>query len=175
MALSPEQRKCVAWLIDGHLATDFDEDTFEVRWEQEFAALSSPESLFLFASESHPAQEPAEWRRVLDSPHCDMGTALLVFWRNSPVYHYGNEPASGWDLGRYDLVREIERRYATGQYPSAIVRFDPAAFKGFSFLAAHPAAALERVPAYMRRPSAGLPVAPLARDDFEWGVGFGGS
>ena len=40
VALRPQQRKRVAWLIDGHLADDYDEDTYEARWEREFAALA---------------------------------------------------------------------------------------------------------------------------------------
>ena len=175
MALTGQQRKRVAWLIDGHLADDYDEATFEARWEREFAALSSPEELFLYASESHPAQSPAEWRRMLDSPLCDEGTALVVFWRNSPVYYYGDEPAGGWsdDRERYELVREIAERGRAGGYPSAVVRFDPAAFKGFSFLDGYAPEELARVPAHMRVPSPGEPVPPLAAPDFEWGEGFG--
>jgi hypothetical protein len=172
MALSPEQRKRVAWLKDGHL-DDEDEDTFDARWERQFAAISSPEELFLHASECHPAQSVAEWRRLLDHPLCDQGTALLIFWRNSPVYEYGDEPAGGWDRERYELVREIAGRCAAGAYPSAVVQFDPAAFKRTNFLAGHTPAELERVPAHMRVPSPGEPVAPLAAPDFEWGEGFG--
>jgi hypothetical protein len=176
VAVAPDRRKRVAWLIDGHLADDFDEATFKARWEREFAAISSPEELFLYASESHPAQEPAEWRRLLDSPHCDQGTALVIFWRNSPVYYYGDEPAGGWshDRERYELVREIAERCRTGGYPSAVVRFDPAAFQGFSFLDGHAPQDLERVPVHMRLPSSGDLVMPLAAPDFEWGAGLGG-
>jgi len=65
VALTAHQRKRVAWLIDGHLADDYDEATFDARWAREFAALSSPEEMYLFASESHPDQSPLEWRRVL--------------------------------------------------------------------------------------------------------------
>ncbi|OWK36151.1 hypothetical protein [Fimbriiglobus ruber] len=172
MALSVQQRKRVAWLIDGHLSDDYDESTFAARWEREFASLSSPEEMYLFTSESHPAQEPVEWQRVLDSPLCDMGTALLIFWRNSPVYYYWDEPTGGWDRERYDLVREIERWYTSGWYQSAVVRFDPAAFKRLNFLTGHSAAELERVPALMRRPSTGESVLPLVAGDFEWGEGF---
>jgi hypothetical protein len=177
VALSAEQRKRVAWLIDGHLADDADLDSpeFWARWEREFAALSSPEELYLLASESHPNQSPEEWRRVLDSPHCDMGTALLVFWRNDPVYHYGyagRDEVPDINRPSYDLVREIERRYLAGEYPHAVVRFDPAAFKGFSFLDGQPAEAVERVPAALRRASRGVPVPQLAAEDFEWGTGF---
>jgi hypothetical protein len=136
VALTAQQRKRIVWLVDGHLADDYDEATFQGRWEREFAALSSPEELFLFASESPADQEPAEWRRVLDSPLCDRGTALLVFWRNSPVYYYGDEPAGGWgrDRARYELVREIAERCLAGGCSSAVVRFDPAAFKRINFL-----------------------------------------
>jgi hypothetical protein len=171
MALSSEQRKRVAWLKDGHL-DDEDEVTFDARWDRQFAAISSPEELFLHASECHPAQSAAEWRRLLDHPLCDRGTALLIFWRNSPVYEYGDEPAGGWDLERYELVREIAERCAAGVYPFAVVRFDPAAFKGFSFLAGHTPAELDRVPAHMLLPNPGESVAPLAAPDFEWGEGF---
>ena len=60
MALSALQRR-VAWLIDGHLADDYDEATHEARWERHFAAISSPEELFLYAAGSHPNQSPREW------------------------------------------------------------------------------------------------------------------
>ncbi|AWM37608.1 hypothetical protein GobsT_44020 [Gemmata obscuriglobus] len=172
MTLSPEQRKRVAWLKDGHL-DDEDEGTFDARWWRQFAALASPEELFLHASECHPAQGVAEWRRLLDHRLCDQGTALLIFWRNSPVHEYGSEPAGGWDRERHELVREIAGRCAAGAYPSALVRFDPAAFKGFSFLAGYTPEELERVPAHMRVPSPGQPVAPLTAPDFEWGEGLG--
>lgn len=173
MPLSQQQRHRVAWLIDGHL-DDEDESTFDDRWERQFAAISSPEELFLFASESHPAQTPREWRRVLDHPLCDQGAALLIFWRNSPVYMYGEAPAGGWEWCQenYDLVREIAERYVAGGYPFAMVRFDPAAFKNFSFLDGHKPELLARVPADMLRPSPGQPVLPLQPDDFEWGDGY---
>jgi hypothetical protein len=158
----------MAWLIDGHLADGYDEATFESRWEREFAALSSPEELFLLASGSHPAQSPAEWQRLLDHPLCDQGTALLVFWRNSPVYYYGDEPAGGWDRERFELVRTIAGRCATGGYPTAVVRFDPAAFKGHSFLSGYTATELARVPAHMRVACPGELVPPLTAPDFEW-------
>jgi hypothetical protein len=175
VALTTQQRKRVAWLIDGHLADDYDEATFEHRWEQEFAILSSPQEMFLFASESHPAQGREEWRRVLDSPLCDMGTALLIFWRNDPVNHYefaSPDAVPSINRGSYDLVREIERKYRAGAYPSAVVRFDPTAFHGYSFLDGQAAEAVERVPAEMRPPSRGEFVPRLAGDDFEWGAGF---
>jgi hypothetical protein len=162
MALTDEQRQRVAWLLEGYL--DDDEATFERRWAEQFAVLSSPEELFLFAAHSNASQSPAEWRRVLDSPLCDMGTALLVFWRNSPVWHYEfdrREDVPEFSRESYDLVREIEARYRAGGYPSRVVRFDPADYRGRSFLDGYEAGEVERVPEEMRRPSPGEAVVPL--------------
>ena len=110
--------------------------------------------------------QPAEWLALLDHPLCDQGTALLIFWRNSPEYFYGDEPVGGWEREPYDLVRQIERRYSAGGYPFAVVKFDPDAFKGFGFLTK--CSRLDKVPAAMCRPSAGEPAAELAKADFEW-------
>ena len=166
MALLPFQRRRIAWLIDSHLEEDFESPEYLARWNRHFSALSTPEELFLFASESHPAMQPAEWLALLDHPLCDQGTALLIFWRNSPEYFYGDEPVGGWEREPYDLVRQIERRYSAGGYPFAVVKFDPDAFKGFGFLTK--CSRLDKVPAAMCRPSAGEPAAELAKADFEW-------
>lgn len=173
MALTPQQRRRIAWLIDGYLE-DEDEATFQARWDRVFAALASPEELYLFAAESHPAQEVDEWRQLLANPWCDKGTALLVFWRNSPVGHFGAEQPTSRDYGfeGYQLVYEIAERYLAGAFPFARVRFDPASFKGFSFLSRHAPAALERVPLPLRSPSPGEAVELLTPADFEWGDEF---
>jgi hypothetical protein len=169
MSLTPHQRRRVAWLKDGHLDNDdFDSPEFQARWHLHFAAISSPQELYLFASEEHPATQPYEWRRVLDHPLCDAGTALLVLWRNSPVHHFGDEPPGGWERDRYDLVREIATKYTAGEYPSAVVRFDPAAFKNTNFLARHTPDELARLPGILLKPSPGEPVRPLGDEDFDW-------
>ncbi len=172
MTLTAELRRRVAWILKGHLEDD-NPDTFEARARQQLARLSTPQEWYLWASESHPAQSVAEWRSVLDSPLCDQGTALLVYWRNSPVFFHGDEPAGGWDQYREEiaLLREVERRTAAGDWPSAVVRFDPAAFQGFSFLSGEPSEVLARVPEIMLRPSPGVPVPPLAATDFDWSNG----
>ena len=92
MTLTAEQRRRVAWILEGYLSDD-DPDTFEERAERQLALLTTPQEWFLWASESPADLQPAEWRRVLDSPLCDQGTALLVYWRNSPPSFYRDEPA----------------------------------------------------------------------------------
>jgi hypothetical protein len=168
--LTPQQRQRVAWIIDGHLADDYDEDTHEQQRAQALAELATPEELFLFASESHPAQEPGKWRWVIEHPLCDRGTALLVFWRNSPVRVYSDELCENEsDRERSELVREIAARCAANQWPFSRVRFDPTAFKGFSFLDSYEPDELARVPAHMLIPTPGAPVPPLSAADFVWG------
>lgn len=174
MAISPEQRKRVAWLKDGYYDDD-DEETYDARWQRQFELIGSPEEMFLHASECHPAQGVPEWRRLLDHPLCDQGTALLIFWRCSPVHFYGDEPAGGWGWDRdcYDFVREIAARCEAKAFPSAVVRFDPGKFKNFSFLDPYSPEQLARVPAHMQTPTPGESVPPLEAEDFKWGEGFG--
>src|SRR5262245_12922454 len=107
MALSDEQRRRVEWLLDGHLTEgeeDLEDAEFEAKWEGLYAALESAEELFLFAYHSSGDMTPAEWRRVIDNPLCDRGTALLVFWQNSPgyLYQYASAAEVPYDDGRYD-------------------------------------------------------------------------
>lgn len=159
MALTTEQRDRVYWLVEGHMDEDFDDDEdgtrYDAECERRFTAFETSEELFLFAYHSSGDLTPDEWRRVIDNPLCDRGTALVVFWRNSPVYVYEHPDA---DDDRSDLVRDIERRYLAGAFPDRGLRFDPAEFREVNFLLGHPPGAVERVPEELRRPSPGEPV-----------------
>jgi Domain of unknown function (DUF4274) len=88
MALNEQQEHRVSWLLDGYLDEGVDPDEYKRRWSEEFAAIETPEELFVYAALSSASQSVSEWRRILDNPLCDMGTALLVFWRNSPLWQY---------------------------------------------------------------------------------------
>jgi hypothetical protein len=165
MALTDEERRRVEWLLEGHLMdADVDEAEYTVKWERTFAVMESSEELFLFAHHASSDLTVAEWRRVIDNPLCDQGTALLAFWRNSPgyLYQYASAAEVPYDDGRHDLVRDIERRYLAGQFPSRGLRFDPASFRGHNLLLDYPAeGGVERVPQELRQPSPGQPVALL--------------
>jgi hypothetical protein len=165
MALTDQQRKRVEWLLEGHLTDEGLEDAeFTAEWERRFAALESSEELFLFAHHASGDLTAAEWRRVIDHPLCDRGTALLVFWRNSPAYLYQYASAADvpYDDGRYELVKDIERLYLAGAFPDRGLRFDPASFRGHNLLQSHPeGGGGERIPPELRRPSPGQPVPLL--------------
>ena len=173
MALTPYQRRRIAWLKDGHFDddSDFEDSAFQARWQQHFAAMATPEEMFLHVSEMHPACQPHEWQAILDHPLCDRGIAVLIYWRNSPAYYYGEEPAGGFDADGYSLIKQIEQRCSTGGFPSEVVKFDPRSFKGFSFLDNVSPETLARIPMPMRSPSPGEPVPPLADVDFDWADG----
>jgi hypothetical protein len=162
MSLTPEQRERVSWLLEGYLDEDYDESTHEERWTAEFAALTTPQELFLFASHSSASSSPAEWRQILDHPLCDEGTARLIYWRLSPVWCHEfavRDEVPEFARAGYDLVREIEDR--TGSFPHSAVRFDPSHFRGRSFLDGHSSGELARIPAEMMHATPGEPVEPL--------------
>jgi hypothetical protein len=166
MALTDEQRRRVQWLLEGHLMEDdLAEGEFIAKWEQAFAALESSEELFVFAYHSTGDTTAQEWRRVIDNPLCDLGTALLVFWRNSPgrLYQYASATDVPYDDGRYALVKDIEWRYLAGAFPDRALRFDPSSFRGHNLLVSDTAdgGGIERIPVELRRPSPGRPVPLL--------------
>lgn len=63
---------------------------------------------------------------------CDRGTALTAYWLATPEFYADfktREEAekAGCDLGSYDLVRDIEARFASGFHKSAEIGYDPRA------------------------------------------------
>jgi len=165
MALTEEQRQRVWWLLEGHLDEHLEDAEFTEKFNRLFAAMTSPEELFLFAHHSSGDLEPNEWRRVIDNPLCDQGTALLVFWRHSPGWYYrwsSREQVPPRDLERYDLLKSIELRYLSSSFPSARIRFDPRSFRGHDLVASNEwRAGGTHVPSAMCQPSPGEPVPLL--------------
>jgi hypothetical protein len=120
--------------------------------------------LFLFAYHSSGDLSAAEWRRVIGNPWCDRGTALLVFWRNSPgyLYQYTSAAEIQSDDGRYVLVKDIEQRYLSGAFPDRGLCFDPTNFRGTNLLLDYAElGAVEKIPLKLRQPSPGQPVKLL--------------
>lgn len=166
LTLTEEQRRRVRWLIDGHLEVDSNpsDANWEKRWEAEYDKIASPQELFLFAAHSHASLEPQEWQRILANPFCDRGTALLIYWRNSPVRYNAyasRDEVPDVDRPRYDIVKEIESRFRHSTFSTSLVRFDPTNLRGLNFLKRYSEDELKRVPIEMRQPTPGEPVEPL--------------
>ena len=138
MSLTPEQLARVNYLADDQWAA---EDRTEAESWADFdrtLAVMSAEELHAFVDRMNWDGGPTDrLGRVMAHPLCDRGTVLMMYWRGRPTFflpyetreRVGDElwPAA---LETFDLLREIERRFAAGDYVSAEIAFDPANDKG---------------------------------------------
>ena len=65
---------------------------------------------------------------VVTAPHCDLGTARMVYWTSSPHYYqrYAHrDEVPEYERAGWDLLAAIEDRVARGGYASAGIQFDP--------------------------------------------------
>lgn len=61
--------------------------------------------------------------KIIRDKNCDKATALCLFWHGSPKYFYNDhtrETLEDYNLGNYELLKEIERNILTDTYPVAI-------------------------------------------------------
>jgi len=67
-----------------------------------------------------------ELRKIIRSPSCDLGTALLVYWRGQPDFfrRFANRQEVSEPETYYMLV-EIEEKVLGGFYKKACISFDP--------------------------------------------------
>ncbi|MGE0321137.1 MAG: DUF4274 domain-containing protein [Polyangiaceae bacterium] len=83
----------------------------------------------------HHSVEFIEWDggsedllRVIQDPKCDLGTALLVYWRGGAGYwaqFASREEISRFQHAGWDLAHEIEQRVARGAYKTAVIPYEP--------------------------------------------------
>ena len=70
-----------------------------------------------------------EWPQVVaEHPCCDAGTALMLYWIESPefVYEQGScEDSSDDEVAHLEYLKAIEAGYLEGIYKSARIKFDP--------------------------------------------------
>ncbi len=70
-------------------------------------------------------------RRLIDAvrlPHCDLGTALLVYWTSSPHYYLryaSRAEVQEYEAPGWDLLATIEERVASDAFTSQRIWFDP--------------------------------------------------
>ncbi len=70
-------------------------------------------------------------RKLLDivlQPHCDPGTALLAYWIRNPRYYLRfatRDDCEPYERTVWDILRTIEDRFARGDFPAALIWFDP--------------------------------------------------
>jgi hypothetical protein len=141
MAVSNERRKLIEKVAVGAVYDDLSQDDYDalpdeahdIRSREFFASVTDPEELHLFASLYNWDGGLDDLHRIVRHPLCDLGTALLVYWRGQPGFYlqYPDRtvvPDHAHEV--YDLLREIEQRVAAGEYRTARQPFDPAADEG---------------------------------------------
>ena len=97
-----------------------------------------------------------EW--IINSPLCDKGTALLIFWRSQPDYYtrFDNEEEAEIAGEAFRLVRNIIKNFQDGFYQRARIRFNPKSDE-FDINYVDPKAKWD-IPEEMKKGVLGLPV-----------------
>lgn len=137
MAIPEERRKWIVQVASGARLDGMPKEELEALTDADFDRLSreffdsitDPEELHLYADEFDWDVGIGDIGRVVEHPLCDLGTALLVYWRARPGFYlqYRNrEAVPEYDHPFWDLIRDIEERVSRGQYRSAELPFDPA-------------------------------------------------
>jgi hypothetical protein len=129
MALSEEQRQRVQALIDDEwVDEDDDVEATEAAFAKLLNAITDPEELHLFADGFNWDGGCDELGKVVAHALCDLGTALLIYWRGNPRWHLQYNDRSEvreYELETFDLLQEIERKVLAGDFRTSTQPFDP--------------------------------------------------
>src|SRR5262249_25207667 len=92
-------------------------------------AVADPEELHLFADEWLDWNYGVEGHlRVIRHALCDLGTALMLYWRGQPGYYLkyaDREHVPERERRVFDLLKESEERVQAGYYRQARFAYDP--------------------------------------------------
>jgi hypothetical protein len=141
MAVSDERREWIEKVAVGGVYDDLSEEEHDALTDDDhdrpsrefFASVADPEELHIFVGLYNWDGGVEDLQRVVRHPFCDLGTAMLVYWRGQPGFYlqYADRAAVPDHAHEvYDLLREIEQRVAAGEYRTAAQPFDPAADEG---------------------------------------------
>lgn len=63
---------------------------------------------------------------IIDSPHCDRGTAAMIFWRSQPAFYTEYNQESEMDLpdGVLPLLQRIMQHWEQGFYQRTQIAYD---------------------------------------------------
>lgn len=75
-------------------------------------------------------------QKIIENPHCSIGTACLIYWRGSPHYfrkftHPDEIPF--YNRENYDLLEQIEKRMAASFFQHNGIAYDPRNDEGSDF------------------------------------------
>jgi ankyrin repeat protein len=90
-------------------------------------ALSRTEKLFLEAHRYNWDEGLGRLKKILKDPACDLGTALLIYWRARPeFFRQWKTSKDGPPFQRqgHQLIESIERKIVSGEYRE-VIAYDP--------------------------------------------------
>src|ERR1700741_51804 len=108
---------------------NFFQQSFEGRKAsyEKFKELTSSPQLHYLANIYNWDDGPDVLNWVIDSPLCDFGTALLIFWRAEPSYYtkYSSVSDAGYDGEVLHLLLKIISKYKSGHFKYSKIKYDP--------------------------------------------------
>lgn len=111
--------------------------------------------------------EGFEWpQSIAIHPYCDAGTALMLYWMESPEFLYenmGGDDSTASSIARLKYIKSIEQNYLSGMYRTSKIKVDPKV----TLTSRKNVAKFRWLPVGMLSPSPGRAVATLKwkRDD----------
>jgi hypothetical protein len=95
------------------------------------AQSGNPHFLFELAEAVDYDAELEILQAALDNPHCDLGTALAVFWLAAGLgVVTGEQVRQEYNAPWFDFCASLARRLTTGHYRPGPVSYQPPTFNG---------------------------------------------
>ena len=107
---------------------DEDNDVEIIPDFEKFKTLNSAEQYFL-ADNYNWDDGPIVLDWIIDSPKCDKGTALLIFWRAEPDFYfeYTADNIEEYEKPVWDLLQKILKKFKENGFKQSKYKFDPTA------------------------------------------------
>ena len=141
------------------LQANFFEFSFEGRQPDRavFDTIVNPVEYHLIAGNYNwdDGAEVLTW--IIESPLCDKGTALMIFWRAQPDFYtqFLSVEEADYEAEVYQLVRAIMSKWEAGFYQTSHIAYDPTADPMAGDIAAHHPKEKWSIPTYLKQPIVG--------------------
>lgn len=111
------------------LQEHFFEFSFEDREpdREVFDSITNPVEYHLIAANYNWDDGPEVLSWIVNSPLCDKGTAMMIFWRAQPDFYtrFLSAEEASYEEGVYTLLRNIIDNWESGFYQTAIISYNP--------------------------------------------------
>lgn len=118
------------FIKDHFFEFSFNEDGSDEEVEPDFEAfqtLNSAEQYYLADLYNwDDGVQVLDW--IVDSPRCDKGTAVMIFWKAEPDFYfdYTEETIGEWEKDVWMLLQKILKKIRSGAFARSRFAFNPA-------------------------------------------------